>query len=133
MAGTFDFCDTSRVIEEIAPESPAGTDMNGWTFTAKPAIPYRRTFKVTLHGMRWYLNGSVLDITTNPKKNIGRLLKFYRDNQRWDVFALNHEYLGSILCQFAGAVNPPKAIASSNGLVEPFEVQLVHYNPGYNT
>ena len=131
MAGTFDFCDTSRVIKETAPETPAGTDMNGWTFTSKPSVPYRRSFTVKLAGMRWYVSGGALDITTNPKKNIGRLLKFYRDNQRWGVFDLNHEYLGNILCQFAAPVNPPEGLPDSDGLVETFEVQLLHYNPGY--
>jgi hypothetical protein len=63
----FDFCDTSRVIEEIPPEDQTASSMNGWDFTAKPKIPYRRTFKVALHGMRWYLatGGASLDITTD--------------------------------------------------------------------
>ena len=51
----FDFCKTSRVIEEIPPDDPIVTSMNGWDFAAKPKTPFRRTFKITLNGMQWFL------------------------------------------------------------------------------
>lgn len=131
MSGTFDFADRSRVFVEQAPDTGSPVNFNGWEFTAKPNVPYRRKFTVTLTGMKWYVANGVLDVTSNPKYNIGRLLDFYRANQMWDVFAVNHEYLGSILCRFAAPVNPPKALPDSNGKTEPFELSMIHYNPGY--
>lgn len=131
MAGTFDFCPKSRVAVEVAPDVGSPVDMNGWEYTAKPNVPYRRKFVVTLTGMRWYMGNGVLDVTTDPTHNIGRLLAFYRQNQMWDVFAYNHEYLGNILCRFSAPVNPPKGVNSSGGKIDAFDVNLIHYNPAF--
>lgn len=105
--------------------------MNGWEFTAKPSIPYRPQFKLTLSGMRWRLSGSALDVSTDPTTNAGRLREFYKTNRRWGVFSYNHEYLGTINCRFAAEVVIPKALPNSNGLIADFEVTLVQHNPGY--
>lgn len=134
MSGTFDFCTGSRVVTEIPPDEPGGTDMNGWMFTSKPKVPYRPSFTVKLYGLRWYLNssGTALDVTTNPTNNAGRLREFYRTNRRFGVFAFNHEYLGSILCQFNKRVEIPAALPDSGGLIDNFEVELIQYNPAWN-
>jgi len=133
LSGTFDFCDTSRVIQEIPPEPTNMPTFNGWEFSSKPQNPYRRTFTCKLHGLRWYLNsaGSALDVTTNPKFNAGRLLDFYRANQTWDTFTLVHEYLGTLQVKFKAPVVIPPAISNSDGLVPEFELQLIHSNPSY--
>lgn len=131
MSGTFDFVPNSHVAEEIPPEERNVTSMNGWDFTAKPSVPYRAKFKLTLSGMRWRMSGAALDVTTDPTTNAGRLLNFYKTNRTWDSFTYNHEYLGAITCRFADAVAIPKAFQNSNGLIPEFEVVLVHHNPGY--
>jgi hypothetical protein len=133
VAGVFDFCPNTHVAEEIPPEEPSAVSMNGWDFVAKPSVPYRRKFKLTLGGMRWYLNaaGDALDLTTDPQHNAGRLLKMYQDNRKWDTFTYDHEYLGTITCRFDAPVSIPKAIQNSNGLVPDFDIQLVHHNPGW--
>lgn len=131
MSGTFDFCSKSRVVVEQAPDNGSPVDMNGWEFTAKPNVPYRRKFTVTLHGLRWYMGTGRLDVTTNPEYNAGRLLDFYRANQMWDVFAFNHEYLGNILCRFAAPVNIPEGIKNSQGKIDALTVNLIHYNPAF--
>ena len=131
MSGTFDFCSKSRVAVEMAPDTGSPIDMNGWEFTARPNVPYRRKFVITLSGLRWYLGNGQLDLTTNPEYNAGRLLAFYAQNQMWDVFAYNHEYLGNIICRFSAPVNIPKGIPSSQGKIDAFDVNLIHYNPGF--
>lgn len=133
MAGTFDFALNSRVITEVPPEEKPFVSMNGWDFTAKPSTPYRAKFRVRLYGMRWYLNagGTALDITTEPTLNAGRLRQFYKDNRLWDNFTFAHEYLGNLTCRFAEAFEIPPAIGNSRGLIEPFDVLLIHHNPGY--
>lgn len=133
MAGTWDFCPNSMVAQEIPPEPTKATSMNGWEFTSRPSVPYRRTFKVTISGLRWYLNeaGNSLDVTTDPTHNAGRLNNFYIDRQTWDTFTFPHEYLGNITCKFQSPLVIPPGIENSNGLVPAFELTLIHNNPGY--
>lgn len=133
MAGTFDFAPNSHVAEEIPPEEQAATSMNGWEFTSKPAVPYRRKFKLTISGMRWRLNasGNALDVTTDPQNNAGRLKQFYEARRKWDTFTYNHEYLGAITCRFDQPVTIPKALPNSNGLVPDFDITIIHHNPGF--
>lgn len=132
MAGTFDFCPSSRVIEELAPQEPSVTDMNGWSFNPKPKTPYRPQFKVTLHGLRWRMGSGVLDVTTEPTLNAGRLRAFYIQNRMSGTFQLAHEYLGNITCRFAKPVSIPAAIPNSNGLIDAFEVTLEWHNPPWS-
>lgn len=134
MAGTFDFCTTSRVVTEVPPEEPSVMNMNGWPFTPKPKVPYRPSFKVVLHGLKWYLNGpgTALDVTTNPTKNAGRLLNFYKTNRLWDTFTLNHEYLGNIICRFEKPLTLPAGLPESGGLLEAVEVTLIQHNPAWS-
>ena len=60
----FDFCSFQRTIEEIPPDDPVATSMNGWDFAAKPKTPFRRVFKATLNGMLWCLSstGQLYDV-----------------------------------------------------------------------
>lgn len=132
MAGTFDFCPNSRVVEELAPEEPRVTDMNGWTFAPKAKTPYRPQFKVTLYGLYWKLSNGALDITSNPTVNAGRLRAFYIQNRLHGTFTFQHEYLGSITCRFAKPVSIPAAEVNSNGLIPAFEVTLEWHNPPWN-
>lgn len=133
MAGTFDFCVGSRVAEELPPEETAITSMNGWQYSSKPKIPYRPSFKITLHGLRWYLNaaGTALDITTDPNRNAGRLLAFYKARRMWDTFTYNHEYMGALTVRFEKAVTIPAALPNSRGLLAPLEIQVVQHNPSW--
>jgi hypothetical protein len=127
----FDFCPNSHVAEELPPEEGKVVTMNGWDFTARPGIPYRAKFKLTLGGLRWYLSGGALDITTNPTLNAGKLRAFFVEHRTWKTFTYAHEYLGTITCRFSDSVTIPKAIPNSGGLISEFEVTLIHHNPGY--
>lgn len=128
----FDFCVNSRVIKEIAPEEANSVAMNGWDFTSRSPHPYRRTFSVKLHGIRWYTDDyGRYDITQSPDNNAARLLKFYAEHRLSGVFYLNHEHYGRIECRFKSQVNIEPGLPSSGGLVEPFEVMLIHHNPRY--
>ena len=131
MPGTFDFAPNSHVAVEIPPEEPNVVTFNGWDFTAKPAVPYRRKFRLIMTGMRWYMGSGALDVSTDPTMNAGRLLNFYQTNRRYGTFSYAHEYLGTITCRFAEPLQIPPALVNSNGLIDSFEVMLVHHNPGY--
>lgn len=127
----FDFCTDTRVIEEIAPDERGSIAFNGWEATIKPTEPYRRTFKVTLSGLRWYVDPKQLNVATNPEKNAGRLLDFYQRHRLYKEFRLHHEYLGPIVCKFKSPVNVPKAIRDSGGLIDDVEIMMIHSNPRY--
>lgn len=133
MAGTWDFAPNSHVAVELAPDTAGGVSFNGWDFTSKPSVPYRRKFRLKISGMRWRLNGAgnALDVTTDPFFNAGRLLAFYQARQNWDTFTYPHEYLGNITVKFAEKLDLPEAIQNSNGLIPDFEITLIHHNPGY--
>ncbi len=130
---TFEFCAGTLVPETVPPEPAAVTSMNGWEFSAKPSVPYRRKFKVTLHGLRWYLQANGLyDPNTDPQHNAHRLEKFYAEHQRWREFNWEHPHIGLLVVKFAAAVTVPAGIPNSGGLINALEIQLVESNPGYS-
>ena len=131
--GTFDFAPGTTVWEEMQPPEVSVVSFRGWDFTAKPSTPYRPTYKLSMRGMRWYLNdaGNALDTTTNPHINAGRLRAFYIANRTWASFYYTHEVLGTALYKFVTPVQIPPAIANSGGLIDTFEVMIVQVNPGY--
>lgn len=106
--------------------------MRGWHFSAKPSTPYQRKFRVTLFGLRWFLNSSgTYDDVTDPKHNARLLELFYQQNQTWSEFSWNHPHLGELQVRFAEPVNVPRGVANGQGLVEEMEVMLVEWNPSY--
>lgn len=125
---TFDFCLDSRVAEVLAPEERDVTSLNGWDYTAKPNVPYRRKFQVTLEGLRWYPNGDAL---TDPRYNALRLEQFYTYHRKHVPFLFQHEYLGQLLVRFNSPLSVPKALPNSNGLCDALQVQLIHHNPSW--
>lgn len=132
MAGTFDFCPNSLVPETLPPDVQPLVSMNGWTFASKPSVPYAKRFKVTLHGLRWYLQtNGLFDVATDPTRNARRLEQFYETNGTWDKFTWVHPHFGSMNVRFASPVSVPMGIANSNGLVSAFEINLLHHDPAY--
>ena len=129
----WDFC-PKYMVPKIAPP-PAqgkGMSMNGWHFSSKPAVPYQKSFIVTLQGMHWYLKPSDLfDVSTNPQYNARRLELFYEEHGCWDNFEFPHPHLGLLTVRFKEPLQIPEAIPNSGGLIEKFDVQLIHHNPGY--
>ena len=129
----FNFCPNSRVAETIAPEEPSVRDFNGWDYAPKPVLPYRRRFKITLEGLRWYFNSNgTIDYATNPDYNAGVLESFYTDHRKHKAFNYQHEWLGMLELRFDNPVNVPKALPNSDGLLEPLEFMALHHNPTYS-
>lgn len=131
MPETFNFAPDSHIAIEKAPEETSAVTFNGWEFTARPAVPYRRKFILKISGMYWRMGEGILDVTTDPPTNVGALLAFYRTHRRWKAFNYDHEYLGTIECKFADVVNVPEALPNSFGLVPEFEISLLHSNPAF--
>jgi hypothetical protein len=129
----FDFAPNRMVVKNKAPTtSGKAMTMNGWTFTARPNIPYVRTFSVKLMGMTWYLLANGLyDETTNPYFNARRLEKFYEGVQLWDNFDFPHPHLGTLKCRFFAPLDIPEAVPNSGGFIDGFEITLIQHNPGF--
>ncbi len=134
MAETFNFCPNSLVVENLPPEPLQGVSLNGWNFASKPAVPYQKKFKVTLYGLRWFLNNStqLYDSTTQPTINARALELFYERNGVWNPFTWLHPHLGTITARFSTPVTVPAGMMNSGGLIEKVELQMVHHNPGYS-
>lgn len=133
MAGVFDFCPNSLVPETLPPEVQPVVSLNGWTFASRPSVPYAKKFKVTLHGMRWYLQANGLfDSTTDTTRNARRLEQFYETNGIWDKFTWTHPHFGLLNVRFSQPVTVPMGIANSNGLISAFEITLLHVDPAYS-
>lgn len=128
----FDFCLNSRVAEIIAPDEPTIRDYNGWDYTPKPPMPYRRRFKVILEGLRWYyLDNGNIDYATNVGQNAGVLETFYEGHRKYKPFNFDHERLGVLELRFDAPLSIPKALPDSGGLLAALEVQMIHHNPSY--
>ena len=132
MAGVFNFCPGSLVPETLVPEQLSVMSLNGWTFSAKPNVPYQKSFKVTLHGLRWYLNADgTFDRLSDRQHNARVLEEFYEKNGTWDSFDWFHPHFGNLKVRFKALVQIPAAISNSGGLCNPLEITLIHHNPGY--
>lgn len=134
MPETFSFCPDRYVPETLPPEPLQGLSMNGWTFTSRPEVPYQRKFKLTLHGLHWYLDGSGhYDTGTNPNFNAKLLEEFYQRHQTWLPFLWTHQHIGGtpLTVRFAQQLVIPAAAENSGGLINPIEVTFIHHDPGY--
>lgn len=130
----FNFCPDRLVPETVPPEPTAVTSFNGWEFTSRPTVPFRRKFRVTLYGLIWYLDaGGFYDATTDPEFNARRLELFYQAHQRWREFQWIHPHIGPMLVKFASPFTVPAGIPNSMGRCGPLEITLIESNPGYDS
>ncbi|WOF44366.1 hypothetical protein KNJ79_05385 [Sphingopyxis indica] len=125
-------CPNTLVPVTIPPEPVTGVSMNGWAFTSKPAVPYQRKFRVTLHGLRWYLDGAGLyNAGTDPTRNARALELFYQAHGNWKSFLWLHPHIGQLEVRFSAPVSVPEGIPNSGGLIKAFEINLIEHNPGF--
>lgn len=132
---TFNFCPERNVPETLPREgNNSAVTMNSWQFNAKPTTPYVRKFKVTLHGLVWYLNQAtgLYDSTTNPNFNARALEIFYEQHETWRPFVFNHQHFGPLNCRFSAPLTVPAGLKDSGGRLGPIEMTLIQHNPGYS-
>ena len=132
MSGVFDFC-AGSLVPELLPPDPVGVlSLNGWAFAVKPSVPYQKSFRVTLHGLQWFLNpDGTFDRLTKRQYNARVLEEFYEAKGNWDNFSWFHPHLGSMQVRFKSSVQIPAAIFNSGGVCNPVEITLIQHNPGY--
>lgn len=130
----FDFCLDRRVAETMPPEEPAIKDFTGWDYAPTPSLPYRRKFKISLEGLRWYfLENGQIDLVTDASHNAGALEAFYTLHRQHKPFNYLHEWMGTMELRFNSPVMVPKAMPNSGGLIEGLELTAIHHNPTYTS
>lgn len=130
----FLFCTGRNVPETLPRDAPqTAMSMNGWQFSSRPTTPYQRKFKLTLHGLRWYLDPGTdyYDPASNYQFNAAALEKFYQDHETWSPFILPHQHIGDLVVRFFSPVTVPAGEQNSGGFIKPVEVTFIHHNPGY--
>jgi len=130
----FNFCPDRNVPETLPRDAPQTTmSMNGWQFSSRPTTPYQRKFKLTLHGLRWYLDPvtGLYNYTTDPLFNARALERFYESHETWAPFTLKHQHFGDLTARFATPLTVPAGEQNSGGFIKPVEVMFIHHNPGY--
>lgn len=129
----FIFAPNSQVPVTLAPDPVQGMSMNGWQFSARPTVPYQKKFKVTLYGMKWFLNPTtdLYDAATQPEINARALEIFYETHGTWAPFYWKHPHLGDLLVRFSAKVDVPEGLVNSDGTIDKFDVNFIHHNPGY--
>jgi hypothetical protein len=130
----WDFCTESLVVVNKPPDaSGTSINMNGWNFGAKPTDPWQYTFSVTIYGLRWYTfsNGGI-DDATDPYHNARRFEEFIKEHGTWKSFDFPHPQLGTVEARFKALPVVPPAAKEANGVIEAFDMELVHHQPDYD-
>lgn len=131
----FNFCPDSQVPETLTRENTSVMSLGGWQFTARPTTPFQRRFKLTLHGLRWFLDerNDAYDEVTDPKLNARLLELFYQEHEMWKPFEWFHPHIPykPLACRFQSPLNVPAALENSDGLIGALEVNFVEHNAGF--
>lgn len=129
----WDFVPNGMVVTNVAPEQAGNIEFNGWTFSAKPVVPWQYSFKIMLHGLMWFTNDStgLYDNTTQPTVNARRFEEFVKTHGVHTAFTFPHPHLGNLECRFKTLPAVPAGMENAGGLIEAFEVELIHDNPAF--
>lgn len=112
--------------EAYQPNNSTQTFGGGWEFAAAPDRPHQRIFTVKIPTVRYYMTSSgVMDITTSPELNLGRLKKFYERHSCYKPFIWTHPAEGNLKVRFKTPPEFPPGLPGGNGWIESFEVKLL--------
>lgn len=96
-----------------------------YTFATKPVGPPQRTFILSFKGMKWYMNGSSIDLSTNPTRNMGAIDAFYQAHELYSVFIYPHPIYGNVNVRFAEPLKHPDVEEGGTGVTNGFEIKLI--------
>lgn len=104
----------------------------GYTFNAKPILPFQRVFRLHFNAMQWFLNSDgTLDHATNATYNIQALIDFFEAHDTSQAFTYIHPAYGPITVKFSAdqTFEIPKTIDGAGGTTESLDLFLVE-QPG---
>ncbi len=97
-----------------------------YIYAAPDPAPDQRIFVLTLTGMQYFVTGGgAIDTVTQPGRNMKVLENFYNTHRLHSSFTFNHPILGTLTCKFNRPLEIPVGITGGNGVLEPFEVELI--------
>ena len=97
----------------------------GYQYGQIPVDPTARTFKITMTGMKYYLqsNGAI-DTTSEPTTNIYTLDQFYQTHGIHTAFNYPHWFYGTLKVKFARPLKIPQP-EGNQGVLPPFDIELI--------
>lgn len=99
----------------------------GYTFNAKPQLPFQRIFRLRFGAMQWFLNtDGTVDRTTNPTYNMQCLIDFFEAHDTSQAFTYPHPVYGNLTVKFSAdqTFEVPASLIGGTGVTEPFEIFL---------
>jgi hypothetical protein len=116
-------------VETLYPDSTVRAQFgNSYQFAAPPDSPDQRIFKLYFTGFKYFVqsDGVSVDLTTSEYiNNVGALEVFYQSKRLYGTFIYPHPAIGNVTVRFSKPLQIPKGVASGNGLVEDFIVELI--------
>lgn len=120
---TFDF--PYHVLSVEYPQSSVKLNFGqGYEFASKPKGPDQLDLILDFQLMMFYedIPGEI-DLTTNPRINMGLLEKFYQEKRLFQKFIYPHQFWGDVVVRFKDPLKY-KVKLGGMGSVEPFSVRL---------
>ncbi len=112
------------------PESSFRAKMGGsYVFSAPPAAPDQRIFKLKFRAMKYFVTAGGIDINVKPEINLARLELFYATHKTHATFTYPHPVYGDVVCSFNKPLIVPAGTEGGGGIVENIEVELLEH-PG---
>lgn len=121
---TFNF--PYHLWSEEFPESSFKAQFGGgYEFASEPNAPDQIIYTLTFPGMWFFKNtNGTVNLTTEPKRNMGLLRQFYQNHRLHKYFLWPHPIDGNVRVRFKNPLVTPKGVPDGRGLVEPFEIKL---------
>ncbi len=99
-----------------------------YLFAVPPASPDQRMFSLrfpTLIYLETTPGSGVLDLTTEPNLNLGRLEDFYNRHKMFQSFDFIHPAHGAMVCKFNMPLEVPDGIPGGFGSVEEVNLEFI--------
>jgi len=99
-----------------------------YTFAVPPASPDQRIFHLKFPTLVYFetaVDSGVLDITTQPSVNLGRLEDFYTRHKMFQSFNWAHPAHGAMVCKFNKPLEVPEGLPGGGGAVDEITLEFI--------
>lgn len=99
-----------------------------YQFAVPPSSPDQRIFTLRFPTLIYFETSpgsGVLDITTDPDLNLGRLEDFYNRHKLFQSFSFTHPAHGALVCKFNKPLEIPDGLIGGTGAVEEVTLEFI--------